>query len=155
MLFREMFLDPLLTKYSVIMVDEAHERTLYTDIVLGLLKKFVESIIIDWNLIAHPTTNRILKKRPELRVVVSSATLDAENFYDFFSNKGRGGRTEGNHLNRNQEENVYIMSIPGRVYPVDIHYLQQPCSNYKNTTVETIFNIHDFVSSGLNSTRYS
>lgn len=58
MLFRECMLDPLLSKYSVIMIDEAHERGAYTDLLLGLLKK-------------------IMKKRPELRVIVSSATIDA------------------------------------------------------------------------------
>ncbi|KAF4023635.1 hypothetical protein G4228_015519 [Cervus hanglu yarkandensis] len=59
MLVREMMVDPLLTKYSAIMLDEAHERTLYTDIAIGLLKK-------------------IQKKRGDLRLIVASATLDAE-----------------------------------------------------------------------------
>lgn len=63
MLIREIMDDPIVRGYSVIMLDEAHERSLQTDMVLGLMKK-------------------ILKKRKDLRVIISSATLDAKvRFY--------------------------------------------------------------------------
>lgn len=66
-LLQEMKLDPWLSKYSVIMVDEAHERSLNIDFVLGLLK-------------------RVLKERKEFKVIVSSATMNAEAFSEYFGN---------------------------------------------------------------------
>ena len=68
-LIREMMGDPLLNNYSVIMLDEVHERTAQIDIIMGLLKK-------------------ILKRRRDLKLIVSSATVDAEYIRDFF-NRGR------------------------------------------------------------------
>jgi ATP-dependent RNA helicase DDX35 len=41
MLFREMMIDPLLSRYSVIMIDEAHERSIHTDLIIGLIKKYI------------------------------------------------------------------------------------------------------------------
>ena len=64
-LLRETMSDPLLTAYSVVIVDEAHERSLYSDILIGLLKK-------------------IQRKRKDLRVIIMSATVDAVAFRDFF-----------------------------------------------------------------------
>jgi HrpA-like RNA helicase len=64
-LLQEMKLDPSLSRYSVIMVDEAHERSLNIDFILGLLK-------------------RVMEYRKEFRVIVSSATINAETFSQYF-----------------------------------------------------------------------
>ena len=67
MLMREFLNDMYLTKYSCIILDECHERTLRTDILLGLVK-------------------RVLKKRKnDLKVILMSATLDADRFSIFFN----------------------------------------------------------------------
>ncbi|XP_058418681.1 probable ATP-dependent RNA helicase DHX35 isoform X3 [Diceros bicornis minor] len=114
MLVREMMVDPLLTKYSVIMLDEAHERTLYTDIAIGLLKK-------------------IQKKRGDLRLIVASATLDAEKFRDFFNQNETSDPTR---------DTCVILTVEGRTFPVDIFYLQSPVPDYIKSTVETVMKIH-------------
>jgi pre-mRNA-splicing factor ATP-dependent RNA helicase DHX16 len=65
MLLREFLGEPDLGSYSCMIVDEAHERTLHTDILFGLLKD-------------------IARFRPDLKLLISSATLNAEQFSDFF-----------------------------------------------------------------------
>ena len=75
MLVREMMMDPLLSKYSVIVVDDCHERSLYTDVILGLLKKI-------------RVKRRELKD--ELKIVISSATLEAELFFRYFNEPEKG-----------------------------------------------------------------
>lgn len=109
-LFRECMRDPLLSRYSVIMVDEAHERGAYTDMLLGLLKK-------------------ILKRRPELRIIISSATIDAELFVNFF-------RSSDN------DEDVGSMTLQGRTFPVEVAYLDKPCRDYVDAAVDAVWNIH-------------
>ncbi|BEJ12894.1 hypothetical protein CspHIS471_0300680 [Cutaneotrichosporon sp. HIS471] len=115
MLFRECMVDPLLSKYSVIMIDEAHERGAYTDLLMGLLKK-------------------IMKKRPELRVIVSSATIDAEDFLEYFNTNADGSDKS--------KDDAIIVSIEGRMFPVEVAYLKEPIVDYVQAAVDTVFNIH-------------
>ena len=104
MLLREFLNEPDLKSYSVMMVDEAHERTLHTDILFGLLKD-------------------IAKFRPDLKLLICSATLDAEKFSNYFNK-------------------APIFIIPGRRFPVDIYYTKAPESDYVEATVVSVLQIH-------------
>ena len=104
MLLRELLTDPELSQYSALMIDEAHERTVSTDIACGLLKD-------------------IARARPDLKLLISSATMDARKFQKYF-------------------DDAPIFNIPGRRYAVDVHYTAQPEANYLAAAITTVFQIH-------------
>lgn len=104
MLLREAMADPLLENYGAVILDEAHERTLSTDVLFGLLKE-------------------VISNRPDLKVIVMSATLDAEQFQKYFLD-------------------APLMKVPGRMYSVEIFYTPEPERDYLEASVRTALQIH-------------
>ena len=84
LLLAELSSDPLLRRYDTIIVDEAHERTLNVDLLLGVLQ-------------------RLLPRRPDLKLIVTSATLDVERVSHFFGD-------------------APIITVSGRSYPIEVRY---------------------------------
>lgn len=113
LLLRDFVTDPLINKYGIVIIDEAHERGVNSDIILGLLKIAAKS-------------------RSDLKIVIMSATLEAQKFTNFFTNNSIPP-----HL-----------SIPGRLHKVDIVYSQADVENYTKATVDTVVQIHQHNESG-------
>ena len=88
MLLAELSTDRQLERYDTIIIDEAHERSINIDLLMGVMQ-------------------RLMKRRPELKVIITSATIDTEHF-------------------ANQFAQAEVIEVPGRAYPVEVHYLENP-----------------------------
>lgn len=103
-LLRESLNEQDLDRYSCVIMDEAHERALNTDVLMGLFKK-------------------ILQRRRDIKLIVTSATMNSKRFSEFFGNAPE-------------------FIIPGRTFPVDVMFHRSPVEDYVDQAVQQVLSIH-------------
>ncbi|XP_047535072.1 pre-mRNA-splicing factor ATP-dependent RNA helicase PRP16 [Vanessa atalanta] len=103
-LLREGLREPDLDQYCAVIMDEAHERSLSTDMLFGLLRE-------------------VVARRSDLKLIVTSATMDSTKFSTFFGN-------------------VPTFTIPGRTFPVETFFAKNVCEDYVDGAVKQALQIH-------------
>jgi pre-mRNA-splicing factor ATP-dependent RNA helicase DHX16 len=104
LLLRQCLGSVLLEDYSAVIIDEAHERTLSTEVLMALLKD-------------------VCAVRPEFRLIIASATMNATEFSDYFGN-------------------CPVLNVPGKLFPITKHHVSAPEANYVAASVSTVFQLH-------------
>ena len=103
-LLRECLRESDLDNYSAVIMDEAHERSLNTDVLFGLLRE-------------------VISRRHDLKLIVTSATMDSDKFASFFGN-------------------VPVFQIPGRTFPVEMFFSRNPVEDYVDASVKQAIQVH-------------
>ena len=101
-LLTELRRDRQLRRYDTLIIDEAHERSLNIDFILGYLK-------------------RLLPRRPDLKVIITSATIDPQRFSEAFGGDEAGEQSDGGEEGK-QSDGAPVLEVSGRTYPVEVRY---------------------------------
>jgi ATP-dependent RNA helicase DHX33 len=122
MLLREAIGDPLLTKYSVIILDEVHERTIHTDVLLGIVKSAQQFRYQNFKNNQNKTNNFNISLKP-LKVILMSATMDVDEFSSYFNK-------------------APVFFLEGRQFNVDVFHTEKEQTDYMFSSISTVLQLH-------------